>query len=136
MAVKSLLDINIWLDIATRPDLFPESLTYFRHLCELSIPGFPLCGYTTFYYLACKSIGQKAAQEFLQRLERQGVDYVSFEQKDLVLAKSMEFKDEENACIAACAARNGYSLIVTRNKKDFKKSPIAVRTPSELVLTS
>jgi hypothetical protein len=133
MAVKSLLDINIWLDVATRPLLFPESVTYFRHLCELSIPGFPLCGYTTFFYLASRSIGQKAVMEFLQKLESQGVDYVRLEHKDLILAKSMGFKDEEDACIAACGARNGYNLVVTRNKKDFKKSPIAVRSPNELI---
>lgn len=44
-------------------------------------------------------------------------------------------KDFEGAIIAECAAGNDVDLIVTRNIKDFRQSPVAAITPERFVAT-
>lgn len=87
---------------------------------------------TTTYYIIEKVIGSVAAKEkvgsLLQFLEIQPVG-----KPELLAAVSSDFKDYEDAVQYHCALSieriNG---IITRNKKDFKKSQIPVYGPEEL----
>ena len=133
MEVRALLDVNIWVDIAVRPGLFPESLAAFKMLTEQRSVGLPLCGYTTLYYILSKAMTPAKAREFLIGLESESVNLVSFTKEDLILAPQLEITDYEDACVAASAIRSGYNLIITRNPKDFRKLPISVSTPKDFV---
>ena len=44
-------------------------------------------------------------------------------------------RDFEDAIIAESCSRNGIDLIITRNLKDFKQSPIPAMSPDEFVRT-
>ena len=52
---------------------------------------------------------------------------------DLVDAISMKHKDFEDAVQIQTARRIGASIIITRNVKDFMKSPIPAYTPEEFL---
>ena len=50
------------------------------------------------------------------------------------LALSSEFKDIEDAIQYFSAKKNGADIIITRNKKDFRKSELLVFTPEEYLI--
>lgn len=133
MEINALLDINIWIDVAIRPGLFPESLAAYKMLTARRAIGLPLCGYTTLHYILSKGMTPTKAREFLIGLEKEPVTFVGFAKEDLALAQQLEIADYEDACVAASAIRSGYNLIITRNPKDFKKLPISISTPKELL---
>ena len=56
---------------------------------------------------------------------------ISNNETDVGNAYNSKMNDYEDALIAYSCKRAGVELIVTRNKKDFKHSPIPVMTPSE-----
>lgn len=118
MEVKVVLDINIWLDISLRPSLFPHSLQLFRALVKRSQIGFPLCGYTTLYYLLTKGANKREAMSFLTGLTQQAVEFIPFGKQELSLAQQIEVEDHEDACVASSALRAGYAMIATRNIRD------------------
>lgn len=52
---------------------------------------------------------------------------------DCTRAYESEMPGYEDALIAYAAERNGIDFIITRNKKDFLKSPVPALTPEEFV---
>ena len=52
---------------------------------------------------------------------------------DVKKAFQSEMLDFEDALIAYSAASAGIDIIITRNKKDYKNSPITVLTPEEFL---
>ncbi|MDO4182156.1 MAG: PIN domain-containing protein [Coriobacteriia bacterium] len=54
---------------------------------------------------------------------------------DAQAANESAMDDYEDALIAFSAARNGVDLVVTRNVKDFAKSPVKAITPKQFVET-
>lgn len=133
MDVRPLLDLNIWIDIAIRPGLFPESFKAYKGLTAQSRVGLPLCGYTTLYYILSKALKPAKAKEFLNGLHNEPVNFVPFAKEDIILAHELAVTDYEDACVVASAIRSGYNLILTRNPKHFKNIPITVATPSSLL---
>ncbi len=63
------------------------------------------------------------------------VNVLSVDDKTIDLAIASEFNAFEDAIPHACALENNIPVILTRNKKDFKKSVILVTNP-ETFLTS
>lgn len=56
---------------------------------------------------------------------------ISNNETDATNAYNSKMTDYEDALIAYSCKRAGIDLIVTRNKKDFKYSPVPVLTPAE-----
>lgn len=52
---------------------------------------------------------------------------------DCRLAAQRDMADYEDALISYGALNSGVDIIITRNKKDFKKSPVAALTPEEFL---
>lgn len=132
--MKVVFDLNIWIDIAARPKTYPDSASAFRALEHgLHALCFPLCAYTTAYYLMSRIINRPAALEFLETLERRGVKMLPFTSQDAALARSLPFNDHEDACVAATAAKSGCDCIITRNKADFSRASVLVLSPKEIL---
>lgn len=53
--------------------------------------------------------------------------------QDCKMACKSPMRDYEDALISASAYRAGIDLIVTRNTKDFKASPVAAMTPAAFI---
>lgn len=89
---------------------------------------------TTTYYIIEKEIGAKHAKEKIDRL----LDYLLIQpvhKSQLKMALSSPFNDFEDGVQHYCALSiPGISGIITRNKKDFKKSQLAIYSPEELFL--
>lgn len=60
---------------------------------------------------------------------------ISNNETDVKAAHSSSMKDYEDALIAHSCKRAGVDLIVTRNKEDFKHSPVPAITPAEFIET-
>ena len=132
--MKVLLDTNIWLDIALRSSQFPESLESLKFLEEKQTRiCFPLCAYTTVYYLIGKFLNKTAASDFTDSLLTQHIEFLSFSERDVQRAKQLNFKDHEDACVCSTAIAHNCQLIITRNEKDFRYSPIKVRHPKKIL---
>lgn len=132
--MRYLLDINIWLDIASRPKSFPDSAKVYRQLEEANQEiCFPLCGYTTFHFILSRILKAEAAVEFIRLLKQRGVKFMRFSDEELTSAFGLNFSDHEDACIASTALINRCDFIVTRNTRDFKNSPIAAVSPNAAI---
>ncbi len=126
--MKVLLDLNIWIDLAARPRSFPASVKIYRKLeQEAHTICFPLCGYTTVYYLIEKVLGPNAALSFMRTLSDRSVRLLTFGLPEVALAHKLQFSDHEDGCVAATALNYGCDFVVSRNLRDFKGSPTAVR---------
>jgi len=53
---------------------------------------------------------------------------------EIVRARALETADFEDAVVAAAAEASGSEAIVTRNVKDFARSPVEALTPDEWLL--
>lgn len=133
--MKVLFDLNVWIDVATRPGSYPESSELYRSLIKRGDSiCLPLCGYTTLFHLLNRVIGPEAAEEFLFTLQRRGVNYLRFTLAEVKLARGLNMSDHEDACIAASGLTGGVDILVTRNGKDFRNSPIKVISPKEALV--
>ena len=52
---------------------------------------------------------------------------------NLLSARTLKFADYEDAVIAAAAKKAKCAYIITRNKRDFAKSPVPALTPGEFL---
>ena len=134
--MKILIDTNIIIDYLAARQPFAEESTEIMRLCmEKKILGF-IAAHTLLnaFFILRKSIPDSAQRR--RQLFRicKFVSIVSINED--MLTKSLEnysFKDFEDCVQAECALRAGADYIVTRNVKDFEKSPIKAITPDEFI---
>ena len=81
-------------------------------------------------YLVRRERGDAAAREFIERLQRTLV-VPPTGSDDLSFTLSLPMSDFEDAMQGAAARACGARFIVSRNKRDFKKSPIRAYPASE-----
>ncbi|RMF60243.1 MAG: PIN domain-containing protein [Calditrichaeota bacterium] len=83
-----------------------------------------------FYYLVSSPKSNKAAKEFIRELLT-FVNIAPTRTEDAVYALNLPISDFEDALQIAAAKVSGARLIITRNVKHFKKSPIPALTPRD-----
>ncbi|WP_165055624.1 MULTISPECIES: PIN domain-containing protein [unclassified Adlercreutzia] len=133
--MKVLLDTNVLVDLWSDTDDFEYSYRAFDVATYL---GFDVCmtalSAQTFVYLlpARKVVSRKETMRIFEKL----LDYITVldvTESDCRTACrncSGDFEDDLNAW---SAYRNGVDIIITRDKADFAKSPVAVMTPQTFV---
>lgn len=129
-----LFDVNILLDVllARKPWAADSAL-----LLDAAERG-KIVGYvaghtiTTAYYIVARSAGARKAATAITDLLRI-VKVVPVEAADFAQALVLGMADFEDAVQAAAAAKIGADYVATRNEKDFKRSPVKARSPSELL---
>jgi predicted nucleic acid-binding protein len=132
--MRLLVDTDVLLDIALKRDPFfaasaklldrGQSLT-----CDLGISWHTA---SNFYYIASRLGTSEQAVSFLYDLSRL-VEIAPTESSHLRVAAKTGLADFEDAMQVAAALAFGADRIVTRNLKDFKKSPIPAVAPDEAV---
>lgn len=129
-----LFDTNILLDVFLERQPFFEYSAYLIDLAEKrEIEGWlGATTVTTIYYLLSKEMGKKAADEVTQSLFSI-FDVTSVNRAVLETALEIGFSDFEDAVLYQSACQSNLDGILTRNKKDFKKSELPVYTPQELI---
>lgn len=132
--MKILFDTNILLDVfLEREGLYEGSVILLDYVVKGKIEGW-LSGVTitTAYYLLSKALSRKDAENYTATLF-EIFQICNVNRLVLVEALKSGFKDYEDAVQYQSALHSGLNGILTRNKKDFKKSNMPVYTPNELL---
>ena len=134
--MKVLLDTNVLLDVAlARPQFVvasaravskARSAPHLAAICAASV--------TTLHYLLRQTMPDARARQtiadFLAAMELASVNHAVVH-----AALGSAMRDFEDAVLAHAAAQAGVDAIVTRNTKDFVKSPVRAITPEQWLAT-
>lgn len=129
-----LFDTNILLDVFLERKPFFENSAYLVDLAEKrSISGWMgATTITTLHYLLAKELNKNKADAIIQSLFKI-FNVSSVNRTVLETAFEIDFKDYEDAVLHQSAFHSNLDGILTRNKKDFKKSTLSIYTPAELI---
>lgn len=126
-----LIDTNILLDVALKREPFYQAsalaLTKARGhgdtlLCATSV--------TSLHYFLRQKQGEAGARSFLDQSLR-AMTVAKVEKSTLQAALSSPMTDFEDGVIAHAAQACAVRLILTRNPKDFIKSPVPAISPED-----
>ena len=127
-----LLDTDVLIDVALdrSPHSGPASELLDR--IERSSRGAYVAWHTisNFYYLVAASRGRRNARDFIVELTR-FVRVAQTDTESIRYAAGLPMADFEDAMQVAAARSCGAEYIVTRNVRDFARSPIPGITPVE-----
>lgn len=129
-----LLDTHLILDLLLeRPDFVKEA----RQICarvEAGTCHALLCATTvsTIDYLAQKQLGHAGARVAVTAL-LDLYDIAAVTRATLTTALASEMPDFEDAVLAHAAHQAGAQAIITRNLRDFAKSPVRAYTPTQFL---
>ena len=129
-----LFDTNIILDALLDRDSFGENAVFLLDAAERSVINGFLCAdsVTTIYYLIEK-VKTKAFARQKIKLLLDIFEVAPINRAVLDEALGLDFTDYEDAVVYQSAIGVNADGIVTRNTIDYKKSKIAIYSPSELI---
>ncbi|MDE0507164.1 MAG: PIN domain-containing protein [Gammaproteobacteria bacterium] len=129
-----LLDTDVLIDLAL--DRQPHAPAAARLLDNIEQGAERACiawhTVTNFYYLVAPSRGGKNAKKFIVELTR-FVDVAATDAHAVRYAASLPMADFEDALQVAAARAVGARRIVTRNTKDYARSPIPAVLPETAI---
>jgi len=131
---RVLLDINVVLDVlANREPFADEAAAVMAEVEAGRIDGF-LAAHTvtTLHFLLTRHIGKGQARKILTDLLHL-VRLVPVDEDRIRHALAAKWPDFEDAVQAACAEKAEADYLVTRNKRDFRRSAVKPVTPAELL---
>jgi predicted nucleic acid-binding protein len=130
-----LIDTNVFLDVLLRREKLVEgsakALSHMENraqsgiVCSISI--------TTMHYMLKRSKGEEAAREDIHAV-LQSMELASVSRTTLDAAINSAMTDFEDAVIAHAAQQAGAQAIITRNLKDFTRSPVPAYTPEQWLM--
>ncbi|SRR5690554_435503 len=129
---KLLVDTNIIIDLlAKRKDFYQEAQELFTLADENQVKLYiSSLTFANTHYVLVKELNADEARKVLIKFKLL-VKTLPLDEKILELALSSDFKDFEDAIQYYTALENKLEIIITRNKKDFKTSKLAVLTAKE-----
>ncbi|MEX0723123.1 MAG: PIN domain-containing protein [Gracilimonas sp.] len=129
-----LFDTNILLDIFLKREPHFKSSAFLIDLAEKrNISGWlGATTVTTLYYLLSKELNKSKADNLTQSLFKI-FDVSPINRTVLETVFEAGFTDYEDGVLHQSALHSNLDGILTRNKKDFKKSKLPVYTPQELI---
>ena len=133
--IHALIDTDILIDGCFNRQPFADDSIQILKLCEVGeIYGFstPLL-LSNFYYLLRKINPHQQTIAIVSKIT-QILTIMPVTAESVLQAIESPFKDFEDALqYHSCLEQGNIQLIVTRNKKDYQNSAIAVMTPTELL---
>ncbi|HRP57715.1 PIN domain-containing protein [Agriterribacter sp.] len=131
---KLFVDTNIVLDLLQkRKDFFEEAQELFtladKKKVKLYISSLTIANT---HYLLSRHYNSNDARKILAKF-RLLVEVLSLDHKIIDLALTSDLRDFEDAIQYHTALENNMDLIITRNKKDFKKQSIPILTAKEYI---
>ena len=127
-----LLDTDVLVDVAL--DRVPHSGPSSELLDRIERGPESVCiawhSVSNFYYLVSPSRGGESTRDFIVELTR-FVEVAATDTEGVRYAAELPMADFEDAMQVAAARACGARLIVTRNLRDYHRSPIPAVTPSE-----
>jgi predicted nucleic acid-binding protein len=129
-----LYDTNVILDALLEREPFSTTAILLMDAAEKSVINGLLCAHsvTTLFYLMEKSQKRAFARRNIKLL-LDIFDVAPVTRAILEKALHLDFPDYEDAVLCQSAISVHADGIVTRNSADYKKSPISIYSPSELL---
>ena len=132
--MKLLIDANVILDVLEKRDPYYNDSSIIMKLCEAGkAEGYvSVLTFMNIAYILRKELTPEKISDTYKALSL----IFSFEdltESDVKNAIEMKLKDFEDAVQIQTAKRVGADYIITRNVKDFIKSPIPAYFPEELI---
>jgi predicted nucleic acid-binding protein len=129
-----LIDTNVLLDVLlTREPFYQDSLAVLRIVEEKKVQGWIAANSVdNIYYIACRHLAPEKSRALLSTL-LQVVDVVAPGKKEILAAIACKMNDLEDAIQAMCASKVKAKAIITRNVRDYQKSPVPPMTPAEFL---
>ncbi len=133
--MKVVFDANVVIDILGRTADFEDS---FVAMDVALLRGYEACIAVSstqaiqYVLVARKLMSSEQSRAALRRLQ-DAFTMLDVTPADFSEASRCSMADFEDALIAHAAYRNGADLIVTRNERDFKRSPVPALTPAAFV---
>ena len=134
--MKVFLDTNILLDYLLKRQPFYDSVKKIFDMCLFKIDGYvtPHSLIDIFYMLSERTDATiEKCQEIILKLRDVLFIIPETDERVLSAARNHSFDDFEDSMQNESALIAGVDYIITRNKKDFKNSTIAVVTPDEFL---
>src|SRR6185436_5175889 len=131
---RLLIDVNVVLDVLLDRRPFADASSAVWSAVENGEAEGLLAAHavTTLHYLNARAVGARGARETTEEL-LSVFNVAGVDEAVLASALALGWPDFEDAVTAAAARRAKCDAIVTRNPRDFAKSPIRVLAPSEAV---
>ena len=130
--MKLLIDANIVLDVlqAREPHLRDSALIW--KLCETGqAEGWvTVLSFANLVYVMRRELSPEQVKELLAKL-RLIFRFAEYTAADMQMAAELCWPDFEDAVQSVTAERLGADCIITRNVRDFNRSPIPALTPAE-----
>ena len=127
-----LIDSDVLLDIAFARAPHVEPATQLLERVQLGTETAFVAWHTVsnVFYQVSKQLDRREARRFIEVLLKICV-VAETGNSDMQFAMELEMSDFEDAMQVAAARACGARFIVSRNKRDFKKSPIRAYPPAE-----
>lgn len=132
--MKVLIDVNVVLDVLlARVPWAGDSALLLDAVERRKVTGY-VAGHTitTVHYIVARNVGARKAATAVTDLLRIA-SVVPIEAADFAQALVFGMADFEDAVQAAAAAKIGADYVATRNEKDYRRSPVKARSPSQLL---
>ncbi len=133
---KLFVDSDIILDLlAQREPYYIHAAKLFTLIDQRKVIAFtsPLV-FANLHYLLKKQTSNVAALKNLRKLKTL-INILPIDERVIEQSLNSEFNDFEDAIQYFTAVNNGITLIITRNKVDYKRSKINVLTAEEFLKT-
>ena len=129
---RILLDVNVVLDVLLDRRPFANASSAVWSAIEEGTAEGLLSAHavTTLHYLNARAVGGAAAGETTEAL-LSVFDVAPVDEGVLRDAVALRWEDFEDAVTAAAARQSRCDVLVTRNPRDFRKSPVRVMAPAE-----
>lgn len=131
---KVFVDSDVILDLlAKREPHFLHAAKLFTLIDQQKVKGYtsPII-FANLHYLLRKNSSNSAALKSLRKLKTL-INILSVDERIIEQSLNSEFTDFEDAIQYFAAVNNGISIIITRNKADYKKSKIPIVTAEEFL---
>ena len=129
---KVFIDSDIIIDVlAKRKPFYTSAAKLFTLIDQNRIYGFtsPIV-YANIHYILSKLTSKEITLKNLRKLKTI-IKILAIDEKIIELALDSNFNDFEDAIQYHTAKENDIKFLITRNKKDYKKSKISICTPEE-----
>jgi hypothetical protein len=133
ISVIVTLDLNIALDVLLARTQFLESAEILLLAEDREIEAIlPLHGLSTIYYFCRKEMSDAIARQHLNKLMNI-VSVREIKEDQLRAALNSDIHDFEDALVAQTAIVVSAEHIITRNTRDFDRSPVPAITPRDFL---
>ena len=129
-----LLDLDVILDLILDREPYSAPAAELLGMIETR-PGSAFIAWhsiSNFVYLSARRHGRKTSKQFIVDLCR-FVAVAKTDTESLRYAAGLAMSDFEDAMQVAAAAACGADVIVTRNLRDYRRSPIRAAAPGDVL---